>query len=92
MNKKFYVLTAELPACYGLEVGTPLLKVASTYIAPGGYEMETYQRLDHPHKGETVDVRVDHRVCFTEFDVDGKTEREIAQKMAGICAAYRSMR
>jgi len=83
---KFDVLAEEIPDFDGLSVGDAVIPVAQRRIDLGGYQYDTWQRLDN---GTRVDVRTKHRPKFREFVIECEHESEIPALIDAECEKVR---
>lgn len=79
---KFDVLAEEIPGFDGLSVGDAVIPVKQLRIDLGGYQYDTWKRLDN---GVNVDVRTRHRGKFREIVIECEHESEIAALVDAEC-------
>lgn len=93
MTFKFDVLEEAIDTCPELSVGDAVIPTTRSKIAPGGYEYDTWTKLNiGPRsitRGLVVDVLIDHRHKFAEHEVEGDTAREIITKVEEVCRGIR---
>ena len=87
IDYKFDVLASEIDGFNGLMVGDAVIPVTQHRIAPGGYQYDTWKRLDN---GLHVDVRTKYRNHFMTCTVNGEDMDEIARKIDEVCEGVRS--